>query len=78
MTADKTEGETIPWESVLAKAVHDMRTPLSSMRTSLEVLRMVAGDPEKSERLLMLMNKQVDEMAGHLDTLARNPRSFAG
>ncbi|MES2920575.1 MAG: histidine kinase dimerization/phospho-acceptor domain-containing protein [Verrucomicrobiota bacterium] len=65
--------EPLPWKEILPKAVHDMRTPLSSMRVTLEILRMTCGESEAHGKLIAMMEKQVNELAVQLHTLATDP-----
>ncbi len=58
---------------ILPKAVHDMKTPLSTMRVTLEVLRMTCGDSEDLGKLIAMLENQVNELTGQLDTLATDP-----
>lgn len=66
----------LPWQDIVDKAVHDMRTPLSTLRTSLEVLRMLPQESEKRPRLMTILDEQVDEMTSLLNLLATQPVSF--
>jgi signal transduction histidine kinase len=65
--------EPLPWKEIHAKAVHDMKTPLSSMRVTLEILRMTCGDSEPHGKLIAMLDTQVNEIARQIDTLAKNP-----
>lgn len=65
-----------PWEQMVLKAVHDLRTPLSSMRTTIEVLRMLQAPSEKSAKLLGMLERQVLEISEGLERLATDPQSF--
>jgi hypothetical protein len=62
-----TGGET--WSDYLTKAVHDMRSPLSSMRVALEVMSVTGGDPERRVKLVEILNSNVDELAHQLEAL---------
>lgn len=57
-------------------AVHDMRTPLSSMRTTLEIVRMLNGQSERTAGLVDKLDKQVLEIAAHLERLQKDPGSY--
>ena len=65
------------WPEIVSKAVHDLRTPLSSIRTTLEIFRMIPGDSAKQAKLLGVLDKQVDELSNLLETLMENPATFA-
>jgi hypothetical protein len=67
-----------PWQEVIGKAVHDMRTPLSGMKTAIEVLRLAQGDPDKVARVIVMMERQTAELAALLERLARDPESYRG
>ena len=47
------------------------------MRTSLEILRMISPDSGKYETVMEMMDKQVDELTRHLETLLNNPAVYA-
>lgn len=63
----------MPWKQIVAQAVHDLRTPLSSLRVTLEVLRMTPSDPEAHAKLIGMMGRQVDLIADLLETLSKDP-----
>lgn len=71
-----TQTDNIPWEEVLGKAVHDMRTPLSGMKTAIEVLRLAQGDPDKFSRIIAMMERQTTELTGLLERLEKDPESY--
>jgi hypothetical protein len=73
---EEPAGDSPPWKQIVAKAVHDMRTPLSSMRISLEVLRMTGADAQQRGKLIAMLDKQVDELAGLLEMLSKDPCAF--
>ena len=60
-------------EAQHAKAVatfaHDLRTPLSSIRTGIEVLRLSLGDPHQTEKIIEMLERQTLEMARLLEGL---------
>lgn len=58
--------------------MHDMRTPLSGMKTAIEVLRLAQGDPDKVARVIVMMERQTAELAALLERLARDPGSYRG
>lgn len=66
----------LPWEQLIAKAVHDMRSPLSTMNTTLAVLRMAISDPVKAEKLLGILERQTGDLTEQLDRLLNDPESF--
>nr|WP_265594855.1 histidine kinase dimerization/phospho-acceptor domain-containing protein [Haloferula sp. BvORR071] len=66
----------LPWEQLVAKAVHDMRSPLSTMTTTLAVLRMAAADPAKSEKLIGILERQTEDLTEQLNRLLSDPESF--
>lgn len=65
--------ESLPWKEIVAKSVHDMRSPLSCLRTTLEILRMTSGGAEPQTKLIGIMDTQIDELIVQLDTLLQNP-----
>ncbi|MEO5716528.1 MAG: histidine kinase dimerization/phospho-acceptor domain-containing protein [Luteolibacter sp.] len=73
---EHNDGELFPWKQVVAKSVHDMRTPLSCIRTTVEVLRMISAGSEKHGRLIAILDKQVDELSSQMETLLKNPDAF--
>ena len=66
----------LPWSQLISKAVHDMRTPLSAMRTTIEILKLTSQDTGKSAKLIDLLEKQIDELSGQLTNLVNDPASF--
>lgn len=71
-----TTTDSIPWQEVVTKAVHDMRTPLSGMKTAIEVMRLAQGDPDKVSRVIAMMERQATELTGLLERLAKDPESY--
>jgi len=71
-----TTTDSIPWDEVLGKAVHDMRTPLSGLKTAIEVLRLAQGDPDKVSRIISMMERQTTELTGMLERLVKEPESY--
>lgn len=69
--------EEIAWDKIVPKAVHDMRTPLSAMKTTLEVMRMAGSDPDKVAKLLAMLERQANEITALSDRLLKDPGSFA-
>lgn len=70
--SDNSGDESLPWKKIVAKSVHDMRSPLSCMRTTLEILRMTSGGAEPQTKLLGIMDTQIDELTAQLDILLKN------
>lgn len=73
---ENAQEEALPWKQIVGKAVHDMRTPLSSMVTTLEILRLLPADREKSLKMIGLLDRQVEELSRQLETLVANPSAF--
>jgi len=65
--------EPLPWERIIAKATHDMKTPLSSIRVTLEILRMTCGGAEAPVKLVAMIDSQVNELVKLLETLENDP-----
>jgi hypothetical protein len=70
------------WQQFLTRSIHDMRTPLSSMRVALEVMRVTGDDAEARRKLLGILNSNVDELAEMLEIFLKElpgfgPPSFA-
>ncbi len=76
MLPENHADEPLPWKLIVAKSVHDMRTPLSCMRTTLEILRMTSGDDEQQMKMISILDCQLNELACHLDQLVRNPEQI--
>ncbi|MCU0748456.1 MAG: hypothetical protein MUF13_02810 [Akkermansiaceae bacterium] len=77
MTATEIFDESeVPWPAVVARAVHDMRSPLSTMGTSLELLRMLPPDSDKRSRIMQILDEQVAEMTMLLNQLSTHPQAF--
>ncbi|MEO7099803.1 MAG: hypothetical protein ABI162_10615 [Luteolibacter sp.] len=66
----------LPWPEIVAKAVHDMSSPLSCMRTSVEILRMISPDSENHRKLIETFDSQINELAGQLEMLRKRPEAF--
>ena len=74
-----TDPVALPWEQIVRQAVHDMRTPLSSMLTTVAVLRQLqatATVPPQWERMVELLERQVQTLSGQLVRLHESPESF--
>ncbi|GAA5126511.1 hypothetical protein JIN84_15585 [Luteolibacter yonseiensis] len=74
-TLENTDGEPLPWKEIIGKAAHDMRTPLSCMRTTVEVLRMLASS-EQDTRMIEILEKQIDSLAAQVNDLVNDPRAY--
>lgn len=68
--------EPLPWKEIIGNAAHEMRTPLSCMRTTVEVLRMLNSSSEQTIRMIEILEKQVDSLAGQVDELVKNPQAY--
>lgn len=68
--------KSLPWDEILLTAVHDIRTPLSSMLVTLEVLRDLHGGSEPSAKLIAMLDRQVMGVSDLLERLLRDPASF--
>jgi len=53
----------------VSNASHDLRTPLTTMTTSVYLLRKTAGDPEKTPRYLDKLEGQIEHLTKLLDDL---------
>jgi nitrogen-specific signal transduction histidine kinase len=76
MSATGNAGEApMPWKQIIGSAAHDMRTPLSCMRTSVEVMRMLATS-EQDTRMMDILEKQIDTLVEQVDDLVNNPQAY--
>lgn len=69
----------LPWEQIVRQAVHDMRTPLSSMLTTVAVLRQLQATssvPPQWERMIDLLERQIQTLTGQLVRLHETPESY--
>lgn len=64
------------WKKIVKAAAHEIRTPLSSLRTAVEILKMNRLDQEQSEKLMAMMNRQIESISGQLDALVNRPATF--
>ena len=74
-----SDSVTLPWEKIVRQAVHDMRTPLSSMLTTVAVLRQLQATstiPPQWERMIDMLERQVQTLSGQLVRLQESPASF--
>ncbi len=74
---DPNIDETMPWKQIVAQAVHDMRSPLSSMVTTIEILRMLSTDSDRSGKMIGMLERQVEQLSKQLETLVNHPEAFA-
>lgn len=68
--------DDLSWREIISHAVHDLWTPLSAMRTSLEILRLAGSDPETAAKMIGLLEAQIDALSAQLVTLRDDPGSF--
>lgn len=66
-----TSDTPLPLNAIVAKSVHDMKTPLSCMRTTLEILRLTAGDAERQAKPINILDAQISELTAILDHLSK-------
>lgn len=74
-----TDPIALPWEQIVRQAVHDMRTPLSSMLTTVAVLRQLQANssgPQQWERMIDMLERQVQTLSGQLVRLNESPESY--
>lgn len=74
-----SDSVTLPWEKIVRQAVHDMRTPLSSMLTTVAVLRQLQATstvPPQWERMIGMLERQVETLSGQLVRLQESPDSY--
>lgn len=74
-----TDPAALPWEKIIRQAVHDMRTPLSSLLTTVAVLRQLQATstvPAQWERMIDLLERQVQTISGQLVRLHESPESY--
>lgn len=57
---------------VLTQALHDMGSPLSTLRVLLELLRLTGGSPQTREELIEMLNCQVTDLAERLGALMKD------
>ncbi|MES2657997.1 MAG: histidine kinase dimerization/phospho-acceptor domain-containing protein [Verrucomicrobiota bacterium] len=68
--------ESLPWKQIVAQTVHDMRTPLSTMRATVEILRMTSEKGGDQSKLIGSLDTQIDELAAQLETLLKSPQEI--
>ena len=70
--ANDTAGESlVTTGQQLAETLHDMGSPLTAMRVLLEVLRRTDQNSASRNELIGLLDNQVTEMAGCLESLLK-------
>ncbi len=63
----------------LAIFAHDVRTPLSSIRTGIEVLKLSLGNPQQAGKIIEMLERQTLEITRLLDGLmTTNPLAEEG
>ncbi|RYD78682.1 MAG: hypothetical protein EOP84_13955 [Verrucomicrobiaceae bacterium] len=65
-----------PLKAIVAKSVHDMKTPLSCMRTTVEILRLTAGDADRQAKAIGILDAQINELNGILENLSEANRKI--
>jgi signal transduction histidine kinase len=71
--------ETDPrWEQFLATLVHELRNPLAPIRTGLELIRLMPGDPDGVEEVRNMMEGQVDRLVALINSLSDVSRIARG
>ncbi|RYD61475.1 MAG: hypothetical protein EOP83_16920 [Verrucomicrobiaceae bacterium] len=74
-----TDPVALPWDKIVRQAVHDMRTPLSSMLTTVAVLRQLQTTSTvspQSDRMIDMLERQVQMLSGQLARLQESPESY--
>lgn len=66
----------ILWKKIVSTAAHEIRTPLSSLQTPIEILRMNRLDAEQAGKLMTMMNRQIEAISDQLDTLVNRPGTY--
>ncbi|MCW1912243.1 hypothetical protein OJ996_01575 [Luteolibacter sp. GHJ8] len=64
------------WNEIIASAVHDIRNPLSSMLTTLEILRHLTAGSDQAAKVIEMLDRQVLSVSDQLERLLRDPASF--
>ncbi|GEM_PF-1404966 len=75
-TSDPAGSDELPWKKIIKCAVHEIRSPLSSLRTSVEILKMNRLDDEQSQKVMTMMNRQIEAISDQLEALVARPRTF--
>ena len=68
LAADLTDADRRKTE-FLATLAHELRNPLAPLRSGLQVMRLSAGDPAATARVLDVMERQL----GHMVRTGRRP-----
>ena len=53
----------------LATLAHELRNPLAPIRNGLQIMRLAKGDPEKTEQIRSMMERQLGQMVHLIDDL---------
>jgi CheY-like chemotaxis protein len=64
------------YAGILATLVHDLRTPLSSIRTGIEVLKLSLENPAQATKIIGMLERQTLEIAQLLEELMAGPLSM--
>ncbi|HEY4121150.1 MAG TPA: CheR family methyltransferase, partial [Byssovorax sp.] len=65
-------------DQFLATLSHELRTPLAPLRASVDMLRIAGGDPERVQRSLAIMDRQLVQLVRLVDDLLDVARISAG
>jgi signal transduction histidine kinase len=65
-------------DEFLATLAHELRNPLAPLRNALEILRIAAGDPERSLKAREMMERQLAQMVRLVDDLLDVSRITTG
>lgn len=74
--ADESSPFPPEWNEIIASAVHDIRNPLSSMLTTLEILRHLTAGSDQAAKVIEMLDRQVTTVSDQLERLLRDPASF--
>ena len=56
-------------DEFLATLAHELRNPLAPIRNGLQIMRLAKGDPDKTEQIRSMMERQVGQMVHLIDDL---------
>lgn len=56
-------------DKFLATLAHELRNPLAPIRNGLQIMRLAQGDAEKTEKIRVMMDRQVGQMVHLIDDL---------
>ena len=62
--------------AILSTFVHDLRSPLSSIRTGIEILRLSLDNRSQAEKVISMLERQTMEMARLVDQLSHSNASI--